>query len=155
MKVDAAGVNFIDVYKREGVYPMPTPFVLGEEFAGEVVAVGAGVSEVVAGQRVATTEAHGGMGEYAVAAANRVVPVPAGLDLDVACAAMLQGMTAHYLTTSTHARSRPATRCWGTRPPAGPGSCSSSWPRHAGRVWSPRWAARRRWRSPRLPAPTP
>ena len=102
VRVAAAGVNFIDVYKREGVYPIPTPFVLGEEFAGEVAAVGSGVSDIEVGSRVATTEAHGGLAEFALAAADRVVPVPDGLDLDLACAAMLQGMTAHYLTTSTH-----------------------------------------------------
>jgi NADPH2:quinone reductase len=100
--VAAAGVNFIDVYKREGIYPIPTPFVLGEEFAGVVASVGAGVSGVAVGDRVATTEARGGLAEYATATADRVVPVPDGLDLDVACAAMLQGMTAHYLTTSLH-----------------------------------------------------
>jgi len=100
--VGAAGVNFIDVYKRQGVYPVPTPFVLGEEFAGTVVAVGSGVTEVAVGDQVATTEAHGGLAEYAIADAARVVPVPAGVDDDVACAAMLQSMTAHYLTTSTY-----------------------------------------------------
>ena len=103
VRVAAAGVNFIDVYKREGVYPVATPFVLGEEFAGEVVAVGDGVSEVEVGQTVATTEAHGGIAEYATASAVRTVPVPDGLAPDLACAALLQGLTAHYLTTSTYA----------------------------------------------------
>ena len=103
VKVVAAGINFIDVYKREGLYPVPTPFVLGEEFAGEVVAVGTGVSEVSVGELVATTEARGGIGEYSIASAARTVAVPDGLPADLACAAMLQGMTAHYLTTSTYA----------------------------------------------------
>jgi NADPH2:quinone reductase len=104
--VAAAGVNFIDVYKRQGVYPIPTPFVLGEEFAGEVVALGPDVAQATGihvGQLVATTDAQGGLADYALAAADRVVPVPIGLAADLACASMLQGMTAHYLTTSTYA----------------------------------------------------
>jgi NADPH2:quinone reductase len=100
--VAAAGVNFIDVYKREGVYPIPTPFILGEEFAGHVAAVGAGVTNVQVGQVVATTDAHGGLADFALAPADRVVPVPDGLAPEIAAAAMLQGMTAHYLTTSTY-----------------------------------------------------
>ncbi|MCW2495396.1 quinone oxidoreductase [Jatrophihabitans sp.] len=102
VEVAAAGVNFIDVYKREAIYPIPTPFVLGDEFAGTVVAVGPGVTATEVGQVVATTEARGAMATYALAAADRVVPVPDTLAADVACAAMLQGMTAHYLTTSTY-----------------------------------------------------
>jgi NADPH:quinone reductase len=100
--VAAAGINFIDVYKREGVYPIPTPFVLGEEFAGHVIAIGAGVTQVEVGQLVATTDTYGALADFAIAPADRVVGVPDGLDPHVAAAAMLQGMTAHYLTTSTY-----------------------------------------------------
>jgi NADPH2:quinone reductase len=100
--VAAAGVNFIDVYKRQGVYPVPTPFVLGEEFAGHVVAVGSAVTQVEVGQLVATSDGHGALADFALAPADRVVPVPDGVDPQVAAAAMVQGMTAHYLTTSTY-----------------------------------------------------
>ena len=100
--VAAAGVNFIDVYQREGIYNIPTPFVLGAELAGHVVAVGSGVTEVEVGQLVATADARGAMADFSVALADRVVPVPDYLEAEVAAAAMLQGMTAHYLTTSTY-----------------------------------------------------
>jgi NADPH2:quinone reductase len=84
------------------VYHAPTPFVLGEEFGGQVVEIGAGVRDVEVGQLVATTDARGAMAAYAIAPADRVVPVPDGLAPEIAAAAMVQGMTAHYLTTSTY-----------------------------------------------------
>ena len=103
VEVGASGVNFIDVYQREGRYPTPTPFVLGIECAGRVVAVGPEVDGVTVGDRVATASAgRGSHASAAVIAAAQVVSVPDGVDLDVAAAAMLQGMTAHYLTTSTY-----------------------------------------------------
>ena len=102
VEVVAAGVNFIDVYKREGIYPGSTPFVLGEELSGTVVAVGAGVEGLRLGDRVASASAHGGLATHALVPADLLVPVPDGVELDVACAAMLQGMTAHYLVTSTY-----------------------------------------------------
>jgi NADPH2:quinone reductase len=101
--VKAAGVNFIDVYQREGVYPLPVPFVLGNEAAGEVVATGAGVAEFVVGDRVAWAMQVGSARGYATVAARVVVPVPPAVSFELAAAAMLQGMTAHYLTTSTYA----------------------------------------------------
>jgi NADPH2:quinone reductase len=100
--VAAAGVNFIDVYQRSGSYPIPTPFVLGGECAGRVAAVGEGVDGVAAGDLVATADASGAMAQAVVVAAEHVVPVPDGVSADVAAAAMLQGMTAHYLVTSVH-----------------------------------------------------
>lgn len=101
--VAAAGVNFIDVYKRQGVYPQPTPFVLGEEGAGVVAAVGSHVQSLVVGDKVAWAQAYGSMAEEVNVPAEAVVRVPGGLDLQVAAAAMLQGITAHYLTHSTYA----------------------------------------------------
>lgn len=102
VRVAAAGVNFIDVYQRQGVYPIPTPFTLGMEGAGEVVAVGDGV-DLAVGARVAWAMQPGSAAGLVTIAADQLVPVPDGLDLDVAAAAMLQGMTAHYLVHSTYA----------------------------------------------------
>ncbi|WP_446663747.1 quinone oxidoreductase family protein [Flexivirga sp. B27] len=101
IRVAAAGVNFIDVYKRQGVYPIPTPFVLGEEGAGTVEAVGSDVTDLAVGNKVAWAGQPASAAEVANIAAAQVVPVPDGLDLDIAAAAMLQGMTAHYLVNST------------------------------------------------------
>ncbi|MFK5644989.1 quinone oxidoreductase family protein [Ornithinimicrobium sp. LYQ121] len=98
----AGGVNFIDVYQREGRYPLPLPFVGGSEGAGTVSAVGEGVPDVQVGDRVAWAMVVGtGYAEQALVPADRLVPVPEGLDLELAAASMLQGMTAHYLVTST------------------------------------------------------
>lgn len=100
--VAAAGVNFIDIYQRSGVYPLPLPFVVGSEGAGTVSALGPDVEGVQVGARVAWAMApQAGYAEQVVVDADRLVPVPDGLDLEVAAAAMLQGMTAHYLATST------------------------------------------------------
>jgi len=102
--VAASGVNFIDVYRRQGVYPVPTPFVLGMECAGTVAAVGSDVADVAVGDVVATADAGAGSHAGAVAVdADRVVPVPDAVPVEVAAAAMLQGVTAHYLTRSTFA----------------------------------------------------
>ncbi|HZN10744.1 MAG TPA: quinone oxidoreductase, partial [Blastocatellia bacterium] len=98
----AVGVNFIDVYHRTGLYPLPLPFTPGMEGAGVVEAVGPDVTEVAAGDRVAYAMTPGAYAEYAVVPAWRLVKVPAGVGLEQAAAAMLQGMTAHYLTTSTY-----------------------------------------------------
>lgn len=103
VEVAAAGVNFIDVYKRQGVYPGPTPFVLGEEGAGTVTALGDGVTSLAVGDRVAWCQQSGSMSTLTNKPADRVVPVPEGLELETAAAAMLQGLTAHYLVTSTYA----------------------------------------------------
>jgi NADPH2:quinone reductase len=103
IEVAASGVNFIDVYKRQGVYPGETPFVLGEEGAGIVTATGPGVSGVAVGDRVAWCQSSGSESTVVNKPASAVVPVPDGLDLEVAAAAMLQGLTAHYLVNSTYA----------------------------------------------------
>lgn len=103
IEVAAAGVNFIDVYKRQGVYPVPTPFVLGEEGAGTVVAVGPGVSGIQTGDRVAWCQSSGSQSTVVNKPVDALVPVPDGLDLEVAAAVMLQGLTAHYLVNSTYA----------------------------------------------------
>jgi NADPH2:quinone reductase len=99
-----AGLNFIDVYLRSGLYKRETPFLLGREGAGTVDALGAGVTGLAAGQRVAymDTPHLGGYAEYAVVPEAEVVPVPDGVDDRTACAVMLQGVTAHYLVRSTY-----------------------------------------------------
>jgi len=101
VKIEAAGVNFIDVYQRTGLYKVPMPFTLGQEAAGSVAAVGPGVNEPKVGARVAYTSILGAYAEYAVVPAERVVVLPDGVSTKQGAAAMLQGMTAHYLATST------------------------------------------------------
>lgn len=102
MKIAAIGVNFIDIYFREGRYPAPLPFVDGQEAAGTVVEVGGQVKSLRVGDRVAYTGVIGSYAEYAAVAAERLVRVPDGLNDQQAAAAMLQGMTAHYLVHSTY-----------------------------------------------------
>ena len=102
IKVAAAGLNFIDTYHRMGWYPLPRPFILGQEAAGVVDSVGAGVSDFKPGDPVAYCMAQGGYAEYAVAPARLLVKVPSGVSSQQAAAVMLQGMTAHYLTHSTY-----------------------------------------------------
>jgi len=97
IRVIAAGVNFIDVYFRTGTYPRPVPFVCGLEGAGVVEAVGAGVTEAEPGDRVAWAGVPGSYATHLVAPADRVVAVPKQVSDTLAAAAMLQGMTAHYL----------------------------------------------------------
>lgn len=103
VRIAAIGVNFIDVYFRTGLYKADLPIVLGNEGAGTVEAVGPEVTEVAVGDRVAWAMSRGCYGEYAVVPEAMLVQVPAGLDFRTAAAAMLQGMTAHYLTHSTYA----------------------------------------------------
>jgi len=102
VKIHASGVNFIDVYNREGRYKVPLPFVLGQEAAGVVSAVGSEVREVAVGDRVAYTMALGSYAEYAAVPADRLVRVPPGVGDREAAATMLQGMTAHYLCHDTY-----------------------------------------------------
>jgi NADPH2:quinone reductase len=97
VRLAGAGVNFIDVYHRTGLYPQPLPITLGSEGAGEVVAVGAEVDTVTVGQHVASTDFAGSYAELATGPAARTVTVPSGIGDDVAAAGLLQGMTAHYL----------------------------------------------------------
>ena len=106
VKLAASGVNFIDVYQREGRYKVPLPFVLGQEGAGVVTAVGSNVTAVNAGDRVAWTGLLGGYAEYAAVPADRLVAIPDGVTDQQAAAAMLQGMTAHYLCHDTYALKR-------------------------------------------------
>jgi NADPH2:quinone reductase len=101
VRVEAAGVNFIDIYVRSGAYPRDLPLVLGEEGAGIVEAVGDHVTDVRVGERVAWAHAAGSYATHVVADAGRLVPVPDGVSSRLAAAAMLQGMTAHYLAHAT------------------------------------------------------
>jgi NADPH2:quinone reductase len=101
VKIAASGVNYIDTYHRSGLYKLPLPFTPGQEAAGTVEAVGEGVTNVKAGDRVAYTSVPGSYAEYAVVTASGLTKVPEGIDLHDAAASMLQGMTAHYLTHST------------------------------------------------------
>jgi NADPH2:quinone reductase len=103
VEVAGAGVNFIDVYQRTGVYPRQMPFVVGSEGAGTVTAVGADVRDVAAGDRVAWAMVDGaGYAEQVLVPAERTVPVPDGVDLETAAAVMLQGMTAQFLSHTTY-----------------------------------------------------
>jgi NADPH:quinone reductase len=102
VKLEATGINFIDIYMRAGQYKRELPLTLGSEGAGVVDAVGPGVAEPRVGQRVASASMAGAYAEYAIAPAENMVPVPDGVDTQVAAAVMLQGMTAHYLSHSTY-----------------------------------------------------
>jgi NADPH2:quinone reductase len=97
-----SGVNFIDIYQRQGIYPMPSPYVPGLEGSGVVTEVGSEVSGFSIGDKVAWPSSLGSYATLHLVNASSVVKVPAGVELDVACAAMLQGMTAHYLVASLY-----------------------------------------------------
>jgi NADPH:quinone reductase len=102
VKLSASGVNFIDVYFREGRYKSPLPLIVGQEGAGIVTAIGADAKSVKVGDRVAWTATLGSYAEYAAVPADRLVPIPKGVSDEEAAATMLQGMTAHYLSHSTY-----------------------------------------------------
>jgi NADPH2:quinone reductase len=102
VKIEAAGVNFLDIYQRIGRYQGTPPFTLGQEAAGLVDAVGADVTDVKPGDRVAYASVQGSYAEYAIVPAWRLVPIPEGVDFKQAAAVMVQGMTAHYLVFSTY-----------------------------------------------------
>ena len=102
VRIATSGVNFIDVYFRIGLYKSDLPIALGMEAAGTVEAIGADVTEVAPGDRVAYAMPRGSYAQYAVAPAASLVKIPDALDFTTAAAAMLQGMTAHYLTHSTY-----------------------------------------------------
>lgn len=110
VRVEAAGVNFIDVYHRTGRYPTELPVPLGLEGAGVVEAVGGGVAATSVGARVAWADVPGSYASHVVAPAEKVVPVPDGVETRDAAAVMLQGMTAHYLTHDSCAL-RPGDEC--------------------------------------------
>jgi len=101
VRVEAVGINFIEIYQRSGQYPLPMPMTPGAEGAGVVEAIGEGVTSVAVGDRVASVNLAGAYAELALAAADRVVKVPDGVTTRQAAAAMLQGLTAHYLAVST------------------------------------------------------
>lgn len=102
VKLEAIGVNFIDIYHRTGLYPLPLPFTPGSEAAGVVESIGSEVNEVAVGDHVAYAMAVGSYAEYAAVPAVRLVKLPETIDAQAGAAAMLQGMTAHYLSTSTY-----------------------------------------------------
>src|SRR5262245_7364684 len=102
IRIEAAGVNFIDIYRRTGLYKIELPHTLGQEGAGRVEALGPGVSGIAVGDRVAFTDVPGAYAEFAVAPVERVVPVPSKVSSKQAAAVILQGITAQYLATSTY-----------------------------------------------------
>ena len=102
VRIDAAGINYIDIYQRKGQYPDPLPVILGREAAGVVDAVGPGVPDLAPGTRVVYAMHVGAYAEYAIVPARRLVPIPDAIDGRLAAAVMLQGLTAHYLTHSTY-----------------------------------------------------
>ena len=110
VRMEAIGVNFIEIYQRNGLYKHARPFTLGAEGAGTVVAVGAEVDSVRVGDRVASHDLRGTYADLAVARAERLVTLPDGVSAREGAAAMLQGMTAHYLATSVYAL-QPGDRC--------------------------------------------
>ena len=101
VRIEAAGVNFVDTYQRKGLYRVPLPFTPGREGAGVVERIGEGVTTAYPGDRVVSESMVGSYAEYALVAAERAVAVPQGLDSRLAAAVMLQGLTAHYLAFST------------------------------------------------------
>ena len=102
IKAEASGVNFVDTYFRSGLYPHELPFVLGAEVAGTVAAIGDGVTTLRIGDPVASADAIGAYAEYCIAPADLVARVPDGVGFDVAAAALLKGMTAHFLIKSVY-----------------------------------------------------
>ena len=103
VNIEAIGVNFIEIYQREGLYTLARPFTPGTEAAGTVRALGSGVSEFRVGDRVVSQAMRGAYASRALVAAERVVKIPDGVSAKIAAAVFLQGLTAHYLTTSTYA----------------------------------------------------
>jgi NADPH2:quinone reductase len=102
IRIEAIGVNFIDIYHRSGLYPVQFPYTLGQEAAGVVTELGPDVSGIAVGDLVAYTGVPGAHAEFAAVPADRLVPVPAGVSARQAAAAILQGVTAQYLATSTY-----------------------------------------------------
>jgi NADPH2:quinone reductase len=102
VRLAACGVNYIDIYHRNGLYSRPLPFVPGVEGAGEVIAAGDGVDPGIVGRRVASVDLVGGYAEYSLVDADRAVPLPETVSDQLAAAALLQGMTAHYLVFDSY-----------------------------------------------------
>jgi NADPH2:quinone reductase len=101
LRIEAVGINFVEIYHRIGLYKMPVPFTLGTEAAGTVEAVGPGVTTLRPGDRVGSVNVLGAYAEYTLAPADRLVPLPDRVSTRQAAAVLLQGVTAQYLTTST------------------------------------------------------
>ncbi len=102
IRLEAVGVNFIDIYQRMGLYPRPLPFTLGQEGAGVIIGLGPDARDVAVGDRVVFASVQGSYAEQIAAPAARLVRLPAGIDAQTGAAAMLQGLTAHYLVHSTY-----------------------------------------------------
>jgi NADPH:quinone reductase len=100
IKVEAAGVNFVEIYQRKGQYTLPLPFTPGGEAAGRVDAVASDVSSIEVGARVAAMDARGSYAQYTLIQADQAVPLPEGVNAEVAAAVMTQGITAHFLAHS-------------------------------------------------------
>jgi NADPH2:quinone reductase len=131
LKQHAVGVNFVDVYQRSGLYKMPTPFVAGSEGAGEVVAVGPGVTDFRVGDRGAYAGAMGGYAEERVMPADRLVKLPDSIDYKTGAAMMLQGMTVRYLLRETYKVSKGTTMLLHAAA-GGIGLIACQWARHLG-----------------------
>jgi NADPH2:quinone reductase len=101
LRIEATGVNFVEIYHRTGLYELPLPFILGNEAAGTIEAIGPGVTTVRPGDRVASLNVLGAYAEYALAETERLVPVPDGVSTRQAAAVLLQGVTAQYLSATT------------------------------------------------------
>ncbi len=132
LKQHAIGLNYIDVYLRTGLYPQPnSPFIPGMEGAGEVIAVGSGVTDLKVGDRVAYAGPAGGYATERLIAADRVVKMPDGIDYKTAAAMMLQGMTVRYLVRKTY-KVGPGTVCLWHAAAGGVGLIASQWVKHLG-----------------------
>src|SRR5262245_30831838 len=131
LKQHAVGVNYIDTYQRSGLYKLPLPLIPGNEGAGEVVAVGPGVTEFKVGDRGAYAGAVGGYAEERVIAADRLVKLPAAVDYKTAAAMMLQGMTVRYLLRQT-SKVGPGTTVLLHAAAGGIGLIAAQWAKHLG-----------------------
>jgi NADPH2:quinone reductase len=131
LKQHAVGVNYIDVYQRSGLYKLPLPFVAGSEGAGEVVAVGADVTDFKVGDRGAYAGALGGYAEERVMPADRLVKLPESIDYKTGAAMMLQGMTVRYLLRQTY-KVGPGTTMLLHAAAGGIGLIAAQWARHLG-----------------------
>ncbi len=131
LKHHAIGVNFIDIYQRSGLYKLPMPFTLGSEGAGEVVAVGEGVTDFKVGDRGAYAGALGGYAEERIMPADRLVKLPASIDYKTGAAMMLQGMTVRYLLRQTYKVVPGTTMLWHAAA-GGIGLIAAQWARHLG-----------------------
>jgi len=132
VKQFAAGVNFIDVYHRTGLYPQPSmPFTPGSEGAGEVIAIGGGVTDVAVGDRVAYAGAIGGYAEERLIPADRLIKIPQDISYETAAAMMLKGMTVRYLLKNTYNLTKDSTVLWHAAA-GGVGLIASQWASHIG-----------------------